>query len=118
MGAAFQKVNFLRDMKSDYAERGRVYFPEVDYLAFDNAKKQEIEADIQQDFANGYRGILGLPAGCRFGVYVAYKYYLKLFNKIKSSPATALAERRIRVNNGNKLFILLKSAIRASFNVL
>jgi len=118
LGAAFQKVNFLRDMKSDYAERGRVYFPDVDYLNFNNETKKEIEADIQQDFDNAYRGILGLPAGCRFGVYVAYKYYLKLFNKIKASPASALAERRIRVNNGNKMFILFKSALRATFNFL
>lgn len=118
LGAAFQKVNFLRDMKSDYAERGRVYFPDVDYLSFDNETKKQIEADIQQDFDNAYRGILGLPAGCRFGVYVAYKYYLKLFNKIKASPASALAERRIRVNNGNKMFILFKSALRATFNFL
>jgi 15-cis-phytoene synthase len=118
LGAAFQKVNFLRDMKSDYAERGRVYFPEVDYLEFDEAKKQAIEADIAQDFVNAYRGILGLPQGCRFGVYVAYKYYLNLFLKIKKSPASRVTEERIRVNDGKKMYILLKSFVRASFNLL
>jgi phytoene/squalene synthetase len=118
LGAAFQKVNFLRDMRSDYAERGRVYFPEVDYLAFSQADKEAIEADIANDFANAYRGILGLPKGCRFGVYVAYKYYLNLFLKIKSAPAQQLAEKRIRVNDGKKIYILLKSYLRASFNVL
>ena len=118
LGAAFQKVNFLRDMRSDYAERGRVYFPEVDYLAFSQADKEAIEADIANDFANAYRGILGLPKGCRFGVYVAYKYYLNLFNKIKSAPVEQLSEKRIRVNDGKKIYILLKSYLRASFNVL
>lgn len=118
LGSAFQKVNFLRDMKSDYAERGRVYFPNVNFLAFDDEIKRQIEADIAQDFAAAYRGILGLPSGCRFGVYVAYKYYLNLFNKIRNAPAKLVTEERIRVGDGKKLYILLKSFVRASFNVL
>lgn len=118
LGAAFQKVNFLRDMRSDYAERGRVYFPNVNYLEFDETTKQQIEADIAQDFANAYRGILGLPSGCRFGVYVAYKYYLNLFLKIKNAPAKRVTEERIRVNNSKKIYILFKSFLRASFNML
>lgn len=118
LGSAFQKVNFLRDMRSDYAERGRVYFPNVDYTQFDDLIKRDIEADIQRDFDDAYRGILQLPAGCRLGVYVAYKYYLNLFYKIKKSPAKRIAEERIRIHNGNKMYILFKSMLRASFNIL
>ncbi|EJF52461.1 phytoene/squalene synthetase [Saprospira grandis DSM 2844] len=118
LGSAFQKVNFLRDMKSDYAERGRVYFPGVDYKLFNDQIKAEIEADILQDFQLAYHGILGLPKGCRFGVYVAYKYYLNLFHKIKQSPADRVTEERIRIPNGSKLYILGKSMIRAQFNLL
>lgn len=118
LGSAFQKINFLRDMKSDYEERGRVYFPGVNYLEFNDATKANIEVDIKADFDAAYRGILGLPRGCRLGVYVAYKYYLNLFLKIQSSPAQAVTETRIRVNDGRKIYILFKSMLRASVNVL
>ena len=118
LGSAFQKVNFLRDLKSDYEERGRVYFPEVNYLAFDEAIKAEIEADIQKDFDQAYQGILNLPRSCRLGVYVAYKYYLNLFKKIEKSPASRLSQERVRVNDGKKMYILFKSMVRAGFNVL
>jgi phytoene synthase len=118
LGSAFQKVNFLRDMKSDYAERGRVYFPGVDYTQFDDQIKQEIEEDIRRDFEFAYQGIIALPKGCRFGVYVAYKYYLNLFNKICKAPAKKVTEERIRIPNGGKLYILGKSMIRAQFNIL
>lgn len=118
LGAAFQKVNFLRDMKSDFDERGRVYFPGVDYTQFTDQIKKEIEADIQKDFEDAYKGIIALPKSCRFGVYVAYKYYINLFNKIRSSPALAVKQERIRVNNGKKMYILFKSMFRASFNML
>lgn len=118
LGSAFQKVNFLRDMKSDYAERGRVYFPGVDYTQFNDQVKNEIEEDIRRDFEFAYQGILGLPKGCRFGVYVAYKYYLNLFNKICKAPAKKVTEERIRIPNGGKLYILGKSMIRAQFNIL
>ncbi len=118
LGSAFQKVNFLRDMKSDYAERGRVYFPGVDYTQFNDEIKQEIEMDIRRDFEFAYQGIIQLPKGCRFGVYVAYKYYLNLFNKICKAPAERVAEERIRIPNGGKLYILGKSMIRAQFNIL
>jgi phytoene/squalene synthetase len=83
LGAAFQKVNFLRDVKADYEQLNRSYFPEVDFTNFTPRMKQEIEADIAVDFENAYEGILNLPAKARFGVYVAYKYYLSLFKKIK-----------------------------------
>ena len=117
LGSAFQKVNFLRDMKSDFIERGRVYFPGVDYTKFDDEIKKEIEADILKDFENAYQGIIRLPQGCRFGVYVAYRYYLKLFNKIKNSPATIVTQERIRIPNRSKIYILGKSIIRAQLNM-
>lgn len=118
LGAAFQKVNFLRDMKSDFDERGRVYFPGVDYTQFTDQIKREIELDIQKDFDDAYKGILELPKGCQLGVYVAYKYYLNLFSKIRSSPALAVKQERIRVNNGKKIYILFKSMFRARLNML
>ncbi len=117
LGSAFQKVNFLRDMRSDYTERGRVYFPGVDYTQFNDVIKKEIEADIQRDFEFAYQGIVQLPRGCRFGVYVAYKYYLKLFNKISHSPANRITEERIRIPNRGKIYILGKSIIRAQLNM-
>ena len=86
LGSAFQKINFLRDMKSDFDERGRVYFPGVDFLNFTNLDKETIEADIQADFDHGYQGILQLPENARFGVYLAYVYYINLFKKIKNPP--------------------------------
>lgn len=118
LGSAFQKINFLRDMKSDYNERGRTYFPGVDYTTFNDSTKKEIEQDIYTDFQNAYRGILRLPKGCRLGVYVAYKYYLNLFKKIRKAEAQRVQEERIRVNNGKKIYILFKSMVRASFNIL
>ncbi len=118
LGSAFQKVNFLRDIKSDYHDRGRVYFPEVDFLKFCNQDKQEIEADIQRDFDNAYQGILGLPRGARLGVYLAYIYYLKLFKKIKRLPATHILEQRVRVPDNTKLALLLGSYIRYQLNTI
>lgn len=118
LGAAFQKVNFLRDMKSDFEDRGRVYFPEVDFNQFNKNAKQLIEEDIQADFDAAYIGIMKLPKGAQFGVYTAYKYYLKLFKKIVNAPPDKVLEERIRVPNQQKLFILLKSMVRYQFNVL
>src|SRR4029079_888533 len=83
LGAAFQKVNFLRDVKADYEQLNRTYFPGVDFNNFTPSMKMRIEDDIAQDFSNAYRGIIRLPVKARFGVYVAYKYYLSLFRKIK-----------------------------------
>jgi phytoene/squalene synthetase len=83
LGAAFQKVNFLRDVKADYQQLNRVYFPGVDFSSFTSEMKSSIEDDISKDFADAYKGILQLPLTARFGVYLAYKYYLSLFKKIK-----------------------------------
>ncbi|NVJ86437.1 MAG: phytoene/squalene synthase family protein [Algoriphagus sp.] len=107
LGAAFQKVNFLRDLKSDYEERGRVYFPGVDFKLFDSIVKEEIEKDIQQDFDDALVGIEALPEGAKLGVKVAYLYYQKLFDKIKGLPAETITQRRIRIPNSQKLSLLV-----------
>jgi len=118
LGAAFQKINFLRDMASDFDERGRVYFPGVDFVNFTNKEKLLIEADIKKDFDFAYTGIVQLPKGVRFGVYLAYIYYTKLFKKIKSAPASQVKQERIRVNDRRKILLLFSSAIRNSLNLL
>jgi 15-cis-phytoene synthase len=118
LGAAFQKVNFLRDIKSDFHDRGRVYFPEIDFLTFCNQDKTEIEANIQQDFDQAYQGILGLPRDTRLGVYLAYIYYLKLFKKIKQVPAAHILAERVRVPDKTKLTLLVSSYIRYQLNTI
>lgn len=118
LGSAFQKINFLRDIKSDYEERGRVYFPGVDYNQFTNETKREIEADIKADFDLAYTGIKQLPTSARLGVYLAYVYYTKLFQKIKSSPARQVADERIRVPDTRKVYLLASSAVKHQFNLL
>ncbi len=118
LGAAFQKVNFLRDLKSDFQERGRVYFPGVDFTDFNSSSKQLIEADIQADFDAGYRGIKALPKDAKMGVYLAYKYYLKLFDKIKNLPATQIQEERIRVPDYQKMILLGQTLIKNRLNLL
>lgn len=118
LGAAFQKVNFLRDMKSDYNERGRVYFPKVDYKSFNNASKAEIEADILKDFKEAYAGIMALPSGARMGVYLAYVYYLKLFRKIQNLPATHILNERVRVPDNMKFALLLGSYLKYRLNAI
>ena len=118
LGAAFQKINFLRDLKSDFEDRGRVYFPGVDFLQFTAADKLKIEQDILTDFQEGYKGILQLPATSRFGVYLAYVYYFSLFKKIKQTPCHKVQEKRIRVNAMEKLMLLFQSSVRMKLNML
>lgn len=118
LGAAFQKINFLRDIRSDYYDRGRVYFPGVEFQAFDNATKLRIEEEIKADFDHAYEGIKQLPDGARLGVYLAYVYYTKLFKKIRSAPARRVTEERIRVPDSRKLALLASSALRHRFNLL
>ena len=118
LGSAFQKINFLRDIKSDYEERGRVYFPGVDYNAFDQDTKAAIEADIKADFDYAYTGIKQLPHSARLGVYLAYVYYTKLFQKIKNAPATRVAEERIRVPDTRKVYLLASSAVKHRFGLM
>lgn len=118
LGAAFQKINFLRDLKSDFDERGRVYFPGVDFSNFTPEDKHRIEIEIKKDFDDAYLGIVQLPKSARFGVYLAYVYYLNLFKKIRRTAAAKVKEQRIRVNDGKKIYLLFSSAVRMSLNML
>ncbi len=118
LGSAFQKINFLRDMKSDFKERGRNYFPGIDWDHFTNGEKKEIEDDIENDFEEGYAGIKRLPDGARLGVLVAYIYYHALFGKIKKLPANRIMEERIRVANQQKLALLVQTYFKYYLNVL
>jgi phytoene synthase len=107
LGSAFQKINFLRDLKADYLVMGRTYFPGVNIEAFDENTKRTIEADIQKDFDDGLTGIKLLPKKARFGVYIAYVYYLALFKKIKQTPAKVILNQRIRVSDSKKYWLFL-----------
>jgi phytoene/squalene synthetase len=118
LGAAFQKVNFLRDANADYTHLNRTYFPNVDFKNFTSPIKKQIEEDITADFADAYAGILQLPAKARFGVYVAYKYYLSLFKKIKRTNAASILQERIRIPNYGKAFIVVKAGLRMQLNLL
>jgi len=118
LGSAFQKINFLRDMASDFDDRGRVYFPDVDFTKFTAEDKINIEADIKKDFDDAYKGIVQLPKGVRLGVYLAYVYYTNLFQKIKQSTAERVTQERIRVHDGKKMYLLFSSAVRNSLNML
>lgn len=118
LGSAFQKINFLRDLKNDYKELGRVYFPHLNMSNFDEANKKAIEKDISKDFADGFQGIKQLPKGARFGVYVAYVYYYALFKKIIALPPSRIMEERIRIPNARKYSLILSSYVRHSLNLL
>ncbi len=117
LGSAFQKINFLRDMKSDYDDRGRVYFPGVDFIKFTYEDKVQIEADIKKDFDDAYKGIIQLPKGARFGVYLAYVYYTNLFQKIKGATPARVKQERIRVNDSKKVYLLFRSALVNRLNI-
>lgn len=118
LGSAFQKINFLRDLSQDYNELGRTYFPGINIEEFDNRIKKEIEEDIAIDFHEGYLGILQLPKKSRFGVYMAYKYYFKLFKKIKKSSPSSILTERVRIPNYRKARILFTSYVRHNLNLL
>jgi phytoene/squalene synthetase len=118
LGAAFQKVNFLRDMKSDFVDRGRVYFPGVDFTTFDQSTKKRIEADIQKDFDDAYKAILQLPKSARAGVYLAYAYYLNLFNKIKKASTAKVLNERIRVPDAQKIALLFSTYFKQRLNYI
>ena len=118
LGSAFQKINFLRDLKADYNELGRSYFPGIDVSKLDYKTKQVIEADIQADFDAGYEGILKLPKKARFGVYQAYIYYTALFKKIASIPSARILEERISISKPRKASLLFGSYVRHSFNLI
>ena len=118
LGAAFQKVNFLRDIKADYNGLARVYFPGCDFTNFRSDDKSRIEADIQADFKNALAGIKKLPLKARFGVYVAYKYYYSLFRKIKKIQPARMLEERIRIPNYRKAMIILRAGVKNQLRLL
>jgi 15-cis-phytoene synthase len=116
LGAAFQKVNFLRDMKDDYQILGRTYFPNIDINEFSGDAKKQIEEEIEQDFRIALEGIKKLPASSKGGVYLAYVYYMSLFNKIKKVPAHKILNERVRINNGKKVGLMINSLIINKMN--
>lgn len=118
LGAAFQKVNFLRDLKNDFSELGRSYFPTVDLTQFSKEDKKMIEDDIEQDFQIALKGIKMLPIGARGGVYLSYIYYYNLFKKIQSTPPAEVLNRRIRIHNGDKLTLMLQSVVKNQLNLI
>lgn len=111
LGSAFQKVNFLRDLGDDYSLLGRTYFPNVDLKQFNNEVKASIEQDIRNDFAQALLGIKQLPPSSRFGVYLAYRYYLSLFRKICKTPAHQILNARIRIPNTQKISLMMSSYV-------
>ncbi|MEP6700886.1 MAG: phytoene/squalene synthase family protein [Bacteroidota bacterium] len=118
LGAAFQKVNFLRDIKADFNGLSRIYFPACDFNNFSTRDKKQIEEDISQDFDDAYKGVVQLPLKARFGVYVAYKYYRSLFNKIcKMQPARVL-EERIRIPAYRKALIILRAGVKNQLRLI
>ncbi|WP_207428649.1 phytoene/squalene synthase family protein [Pedobacter sp. SYSU D00535] len=118
LGAAFQKINFLRDLQSDIDDLDRCYFPNFKKGSFNEVQKRQIEKDIENDFELAYEGIKRLPVSARFGVYVAYRYYMALFKKVKKSNAEAILEQRIRIPNHIKLVIVLKAGLRNQLNLI
>lgn len=117
LGAAFQKVNFLRDLQADYHTLGRTYFPNVNFVHFNEMTKREIEAEIDNDFRIALEGIKKLPMNSRLGVYVAYVYYVKLLDKIRNTPPQKVMQVRIRVPNYLKVWLLFKSSYRYYTNL-
>ncbi|MEQ1676722.1 MAG: phytoene/squalene synthase family protein [Chitinophagaceae bacterium] len=118
LGAAFQKVNFLRDIKADYNGLSRIYFPGCDFNNFTEQDKQRIEEDITADFSEAYLAITKLPLKARFGVYVAYKYYLSLFKKIQRMKPARVLESRIRIPNYRKAMIILRAGVKNQLRLL
>ncbi len=118
LGSAFQKVNFLRDINADYKVLGRTYFPGVNFERFSAYEKEQIQADIENDFVQALAGIKKLPPNARRGVYLAYFYYRKLFIKIKNTPAENVMQVRIRIPDYSKISLMFQSVLRHQFNML
>lgn len=118
LGSAFQKVNFLRDLKEDYDVLGRTYFPNIDMRVFNNQIKSQIENEIEAEFKEALVGIKKLPSSSKFGVYLAYKYYLSLFKKIRNTPAEKIMNQRVRIPNGQKLSLAMSSYVQYRMAIL
>lgn len=119
LGSAFQKVNFLRDLKDDIEGLDRSYFPNVDLSALNNESKNQIINEIEQDFEVAFKeGILKLPVEAKFGVYVAYRYYKRLLKKLKKTPSSEIMETRIRISNPMKINLLARSFVKYKLNLI
>ncbi len=118
LGSAFQKVNFLRDVKADFEDLNRTYFPNTNLSQLDEASKKRIVEEIRADFKMGYEGIMGLPAEAKFGVYTAYKYYYKLLTKLQKTPSLDIKNARIRVPNYQKFGLLARSYVKYKMNLV
>ncbi len=118
LGSAFQKINFLRDVHDDYLNKGRTYFPGVDIQNFTEEDKIEIEKDIALDFKHGYEGIRNLPKSARLGVYIAYIFYFNLFKKISNTSFSTILQKRVRIKNRKKAYLLAKYSIKNSLNLI
>jgi phytoene/squalene synthetase len=118
LGSAFQKVNFLRDIQADFTGLSRVYFPDCDFTNFSATDKYKIEQDIEKDFREAYHGILRLPMKAKFGVYVAYKYYLSLFRKIKKVKPARIFDERIRIPAYGKAMILVRAGVKNQLKLI
>lgn len=118
LGSAFQKVNFLRDLKADFEDLDRTYFPNTDLNNLNESAKQDIIQDIENDFAEGFEGIKNLPLEAKFGVYTAYIYYKKLLSKLKSTPSTEIKNTRIRVPDYQKVSLLANCYLKYRLNLL
>lgn len=118
LGSAFQKVNFLRDLKADHEDLNRTYFPNTDLTKLDEASKQDIIDDIENDFTEGLEGIKKLPMEAKFGVFMAYRYYRQLLKKLKRTPALDIKNARVRVPNYKKIELLTRSYVKFQLNLL
>jgi phytoene/squalene synthetase len=118
LGAAFQKINFLRDINADFIDLNRTYFPGVDFRNFSKEDKLKIEKDIAKDFAHAKIGIKLLPISCKLAVFMAYKYYFNLFKKIRNTKAEMLLKKRIRVSNARKMYLFGEMIINKNLNLL
>ena len=118
LGSAFQKVNFLRDLKADFDNLNRTYFPNTDLHNLDENSKQNIIIDIENDFSEGLKGIKLLPIEAKFGVFMAYRYYSQLLKKLKKTPALEIKNTRIRVPNYKKIELLTRSFVKYHLNLL
>ncbi|MFI1743483.1 phytoene/squalene synthase family protein [Thalassobellus sediminis] len=118
LGSAFQKVNFLRDLKADFEGLNRTYFPNTDLNNLDETSKQQIIDDIEADFEKGLSGIKKLPIEAKFGVFMAYRYYRQLLKKLKKTPALKIKNTRIRVSNPKKIELLMRSYVKYQLNLM
>ena len=118
LGSAFQKVNFLRDIKDDSDILNRVYFPNVDMNDFNEKAKKEIILEIENDFKNAVKGIVKLPKNSKFAVYIAYRYYNKLLKKLKQTSSENIVKKRIRIHNLQKFIVIARSYVKYQLNLI